>query len=422
MDKFHEATNQKDFSIRKILSMISRRRFLRISMGGMGGGLIGYGVAKGARSRNLFEDQEWEEKPGRLRDLGIKMGRFPPGPYNGITDVKGVKVGHCTKIEGSGKLQVGIGPVRTGVTVILPHSGNIFEEKLAVGHFVLNGNGEMTGFVRNRDAGTLETPIYLTGTANIGIVYDAALTHLLNENPDIGVTDRVPVPVVAECWDGMGDTEGRHITEQNVLEAIENASSDPVVEGSVGGGTGMRSYGFKAGIGTSSRVLPIERGGYTVGVLVNANHGVRHLLRVDGVPVGKELLNYPEEKEKNEDKNKSIIMVAATDAPLLPVQLHRLCKRMSLGLARTGSVSTHGSGDIFIAFSTGNRLTRASTKFKCVDNGRISNLWEATVEAAEEAVLNALTASRTMDGADGVVRYGFPLNRVVTLMKKYKRL
>jgi len=415
---FHEAANQKDFSIRKILSLVSRRRFLRISMGGVSAGLIGYGATKGGHSRNLYKVQEWEEKRSRLRDLGIKMGRFPPGPYNAITDVEGVKVGHCTKIEGSGKLQVGIGPVRTGVTVILPHSGNIFEEKLAVGHFVLNGNGEMTGFVRNRDTGTLETPIYLTGTANIGIVYDAALTHLLNENPDIGVTDRVPVPVVAECWDGMGDTEGRHITEQNVLDAIKNASSGPVSEGSVGGGTGMRSYGFKAGIGTSSRVLPKERGGYTVGVLINANHGSRHLLRVDGVPIGKELLNYPEEKEKN----KSIILVAATDAPLLPVQLHRLCKRMSLGLARTGSVSTHGSGDILIAFSTGNRLARASTKFKCVDDGRISSLWEATVEAAEEAVLNALTAAQTMDGTDGVKKYGVPLNRLVTLMKKYKRL
>lgn len=420
MVMFHEAVNQKNHSIRRVLTMISRRRFLRISTGGVVGGLVGYGAKRDDHSRNLYKAQEWDEKRGRLRDLGIKIGRLPPGPYNSITDVEGVKVGHFTKIEGSGKLKVGVGPVRTGITVILPHGGNIFKEKLSVGHFVLNGNGEMTGFVRNRDAGTLETPIFLTGTANIGIVYDAALTHLLKRNPDIGVTERVPIPVVAECWDGMGDTEGRHITEENVLDAIENASSGPVAEGSVGGGTGMRSYGFKAGIGSSSRVLPRERGGYTVGVLVNANHGARHLLRIDGVPVGKELLDYPEEKAKN--KSKSIILVAATDAPLLPVQLNRLCKRMSLGLARTGSVSTHGSGDIFIAFSTANRITRASTNFKCLDDSRISSLWEATVEAAEEAVINALTAARTMDGVDGVVRHGLPLNRVVTLMKKYKRL
>jgi D-aminopeptidase len=302
----------------------------------------------------------------------------------------------------------------------MPHEGNVFQEKLNVGHFILNGNGEMTGFARNRNAGTLETPIFLTGTANIGIVYDAALTYLLRENPEIGVTEHVPVPVVAECWDGMGDTEGRHITQEGVLQAIGSASGGPVDEGAVGGGTGMRSYGFKAGIGTSSRVLSDEQGGYTVGVLVNANHGGRRLLRIDGVPVGRELMNYPEDEQQG--KSKSIIMVAATDAPMLPVQLQRLCKRMALGLARTGSVSTHGSGDIFIAFSTGNRITNKSKHIRCVDDSAVSRLWYAAVEAAEEAILNALTAAPSMDGIDGVVRHGLPLERVVQIMKKYKRL
>ena len=355
-----------------------------------------------------------------MRELGIEIGRYPPGLYNAITDVRGVRVGHCTKISGSGKLRVGVGPVRTGVTVIMPHEGNVFEEKLAVGHFVLNGNGEMTGFVRDRETGTLETPIFLTGTANVGIVYDAALTYLIQQNPNIGISESVPVPVVAECWDAMGDTEGRHITEQDVLDAIKTASGGPVAEGAVGGGTGMRSYGFKAGIGTSSRILPEERGGYTVGVLVNANHGSRHLLRIDGVPVGEELLDYSEKRESG--KSKSIIMVAATDAPMLPVQLQRLCKRLALGLARTGSVSTHGSGDIFISFSTGNRITKNSKEFLCVDDSMVSRLWEAAVESAEEAVLNALTSAPTMEGKDRRIYEGIPLDRLVSLMQKYKRL
>jgi D-aminopeptidase len=216
----------------------------------------------------------------------------------------------------------------------------------------------------------------------------------------------------------MGDTEGRHITEQDVIGAIENAAGGPVAEGAVGGGTGMRSYGFKGGIGTSSRVLPEERGGYTVGVLVNANHSGRHLLRVDGVPVGRELIDYPEE----ETKNKSIILVAATDAPMLPIQLQRLCKRMSMGLARTGSVSTHGSGDIFIAFSTGNKITDTSKTLRFVDDRVVSRVWEATVEATEEAAVNALTAAPSMDGVNGIVRHGIPLDRLVDVMKKYQRL
>lgn len=404
---------------RKAVSAISRRRFFRTSLAGLLGGLATFPGMKGILTEETRLPSARADERKRLRDLGINLGRLPTGPLNAITDVQGVKVGHTTKISGSGALEVGVGPVRTGVTVIMPHDGNIFKEKLPVGHYILNGNGEMTGLVRDRAAGMLETPIFLTGTANIGIVYDAALTYLLAENPEIGVTAAVPAPVVAECWDSLGDIEGRHLTEQDVLDAIAGASSGPVEEGAVGGGTGMRSYGFKAGIGTSSRVLAEEQGGYTVGVLVNANHSARRLLRVDGVPVGEELLQYPEEEE---GKSKSIILVAATDAPLLPIQLHRLCKRMSLGLARTGSVSTHGSGDILIAFSTANRLSGEAAPFRWAGDRIVSSLWEATVEATEEAALNALTTAPTMDGANGVVRHGLPLDRLVAIMKKYNRL
>lgn len=411
-------TNPREDPGRGLFAKISRRGFLRVSTGSMAGGVIGYALDREGKKGISSTQSEWGDRRARLREIGIEIGRYPVGAFNAITDVEGVKVGHRTKIEGSGQLKVGVGPIRTGVTAIIPHEGNIFQEKLAVGHFVLNGNGEMTGFVRNRERGLLETPIFLTGTANIGIVYDAALTHLIKENPGIGESEKVPIPVVAECWDGMGDTEGRHITEQDVIDAIENAAGGPVAEGVVGGGTGMRSYGFKGGIGTSSRILPEERGGYTVGVLVNANHSGRHLLRVDGVPVGRELIDYPEE----EIKNKSIILVAATDAPMLPVQLQRLCKRMSMGLARTGSVSTHGSGDIFIAFSTGNKITDASKALRFVDDRVVSRIWEATVEATEEAALNALIAAPSMDGVNGVVRHGIPLDRLINVMKKYKRL
>ena len=401
----------------KAVSAISRRRFFRTSLAGLLGGLAAFpgmkGLAAGETPRPTVRDDERK----RLQDLGINLGRLPTGQYNAITDVAGVRVGHTTKISGSGDLDVGVGPVRTGVTVIMPHEGNVFKEKLTVGHYILNGNGEMTGFVRDRATGTLETPIFLTGTANVGLVYDAALTYLLAENPEIGVTAPVPIPVVAECWDSLGDIEGRHITEQDVLDAIAGASGGPVEEGAVGGGTGMRSYGFKAGIGTASRVLDEEQGGYTVGVLVNANHSARRLLRVDGVPVGEELLRYPEDEE---EKSKSIILVAATDAPLLPIQLQRLCKRMSMGLARTGSVATHGSGDILIAFSTANRGEVDPVRW--AGDRIVSSLWEATVEATEEAAINALTAAPTMDGVNGVIRHGLPLDRLVAIMKKYNRL
>lgn len=374
----------------------SRRQFLRKAFGGFVGTFASLRRCAARAWQNLDER-------ARLRDLGIHLGTLAPGPFNAITDVAGVRVGHTTNIRGTN--------VRTGVTVILPHDGNPYEDPVAAGHFVLNGNGEMTGLLSTRATGQLETPVFLTGTANVGIVYDAALSWLLRQNPDIGLSRPVPVPVVAECWDSLGDIEGRHITEDDVLRAIGSATGGTVQEGAVGGGTGMRSYGFKAGIGTASRVV----GDHVVGVLVNANHSVRHLLRIDGVPVGQELEDYPESPE---EKSKSVILVAATDAPLLSRQLTRMCKRMSLGLARTGSVSTHGSGDLCLAFST----ARSGESPGPITSRSLSQLWHAAVEAAEEAALNALTTAPTMKGRGGIVRHGLPLDRLVNIMKKYNRL
>lgn len=409
----------KQFRVRRGSTMskfhFSRRGFVQMTLGSALSGFwsaLGVQISKASSRRNT--------NPGnrtRLRDLGITIGRLPTGLHNAITDVEGVRVGHTTNISGSGRLIVGEGPVRTGVTAILPRSGNVYREKLPVGGFILNGNGELTGLLNTLNGGLLETPIFLTGTANVGIVYDAALTYLLQEHPEIGVTERVPVPVVGECWDSLGDIQGRHLSEDDVLRAIASAADGPVEEGAVGGGTGMRSYGFKSGIGTSSRRIPANRGGYTVGVLVNANHGSRHLLRVDGVPVGEELLRYPEDEV---EKSKSIIIVAATDAPLLPIQLNRLCKRLAMGLAKTGSVSTHGSGDVFIAFST--VPCSSDENVSWTGDNVVSSLWEAASEATEEAILNALTAAPTMDGANGSIRHSLPLDRLTEIMKKYNRL
>ena len=370
---------------------IHRRGFFQSLFAGFAGVLAARRLDAAGRDRD------------RLRELGIRTGMLPTGAFNAITDVAGVRVGHATRIEGTGPLVVGEGPVRTGVTAIVPPG--IYGGGLAAASFTLNGNGEMTGIARIRATGRLQTPVFLTGTANVGLVYDAAITHWLMQAAPPGPA---PVPVVAECWDALGDIEGRHISEADVLEAIRSAQGGAVEEGSVGGGTGMRSFGFKAGIGTASRTSE----GFTLGVLVNANHSARSLLRVDGVPVGRELEHYPEEPP---ERSKSIILVAATDAPLLPRQLRRLCKRMSLGLARTGAVSTHGSGDLCLAFSTAREAEPLADRFA----GR---LWQAAVEATEEAVLNSLAAAETMEGARGRIRHGLPLGRLVEIMRKYHRM
>ena len=359
----------------------------------------------------------------RLRDLGIIVGQLAPGPSNTIADVPGVCVGHVTLIEGHGPLQVGVGPVRTGVTAILPHDGDLTREQLYAADFTLNGNGEMTGLGYIRQTGRLGAPILFTNTSSLGAVYDAAVGLMLEANPALFNRSPRPVPVVGETWaDFLNDTAGRHLQARHVREALSSARSDAVAEGSVGGGTGMRAFGFKAGIGTASRHLPELRPGYTVGVLVQANFGRREQLLVDGVPVGREIPNLlPEEGEAA--KNKSLLVAIATNAPLLPIQLRRLCKRAGIGMARTGGISTHGSGDLVLAFSTANRVTDTELRsHTTVANSAINPVFQAVVEATEEAILNSLTSASTMVGRDGNTIHALPLDRLVEVMRAHGRI
>ena len=351
----------------------------------------------------------------RVRDLGIKIGTLETGPNNALTDVQGVRVGQTTIIKGKGK-----GAVRTGVTVILPHEGNIYEENLFASYFNLNGWGEMTGIAAVENSGKLKTPIFLTGTYNVGIVYDAAVKYLMKKYPGMGSVDDMVNPVVAECFDDfLSDTRIRMISEKDVFQAIEKATNGPVEEGVVGGGTGMTSFGFKGGIGTSSRKISDK---YTVGVLVMANTASRSELHIDGVPVGKEIKGFYEKS----GKTKSIILVAATDAPLLPFQLRKISKRVALGLAQTGAISHSGSGDIIIAFSTANKIPRnKSSSFqniKSINDFWITPLYQATVEATQEAIINALTSAKTIVGRDNNTAYGIPLDQVKHIMRKHLRI
>jgi D-aminopeptidase len=337
------------------------------------------------------------------------------GPYNAITDIQGVKVGHTTIIKDEGPKAV-----RTGVTAILPHEGNICEEKLFAAFFSLNGWGEMTGISSLEKTGRLETPVFLTGTYNVGIVYSAALKYLTVLDPQMGNITPLVSPIVAECFDDfLSDTKSRKVSEEDVFRALHQAKGGPVEEGAVGGGTGMTSFGFKGGIGTSSRKVP---GDFCVGVLVMTNTGSRDHLRMDGVPVGKEIKGYSYRTEKT----KSIILIAATDAPLLPYQLHKIAKRVGMGLAQTGSYSHTESGDLILAFSTGNRILRNDrhpfTSIRAIDDFALSPLYQATVEATQEAILNALTSAGTMTGRNGNTAYGIPLDQVREIMKKYGRI
>lgn len=353
----------------------------------------------------------------RARELGIIIGDQDPGPCNAITDVKGVRVGHTTVIKGKGK-----GAVRTGVTAILPNNGRIYKENLYVSYFNLNGWGEMTGIAPLEKTGRLKTPIFLTGTYNVGIVYDAAVDYLTQSFRGLENYEDIAQPIVAECFDDfLSDTKIRMISKEDVFQAIKNARSGPVEEGSVGGGTGMVSFGFKGGIGTSSRIVSIKNNEYTVGVLVMANTASRRQLRIDGVPVGKEIEGF----KYRDGKSKSIILIAATDAPLLPFQLKKIAKRAALGLAQTGATSNTGSGDIILAFSTGNKIPRGfSTSFfeiRSVSDFWITPLYKATVEATQEAIINALTSAHTITGRDGNTAFGLPLDQVKKIMKKYQR-
>ncbi len=343
-----------------------------------------------------------EESRQRARELGITIGRYQPGPLNAITDVVGVKVGQVTLNRGEGALKPGQGPVRTGVTVIVPRD-DVWNKKVPAGSFVLNGTGEMTGLAWVAESGFLEYPIALTNTLNVPRVANGVMSWMIKRYPEIGITDDTLTPVVAECDDSrLNDSQGRHVSEQDVMAALEGASTGPVAEGAVGAGTGMVSYGFKGGIGTSSRRLSKEEGGYTVGVLVNANHGRREELMVAGVPVGR---LYKGEEKASLGAEGSIIIVIATDAPLDSRQLGRLAKRAALGLARTGSTARHGSGDFMLAFSTGNTIPHYPTDrtftMTHLSDAHINPLLSATVEATEEAILNALTMARTTVGRDG---------------------
>lgn len=356
----------------------------------------------------------------RLRELGIIIGKFPTGKWNAITDVPGVKVGHCTRIEGEGALAVGKGPIRTGITVILPND-DIYHENLTAGRFVMNGNGEMTGLGSIDQRGLLQSPIFLTDTSNIGRVMNGAMTWFLQTYPKIGDSLPVPVPLVAETWAGfLHDVGGRHLNDEHVLAAINDAKSGPVQEGAVGGGVGMVCYDFKGGIGTASRVLPERHGGYTIGVLVQANHGDREQLMINGVPAGKEISDLQLVEGK---KSKSILLIGATNAPMIPSQLQRLCKRMAFGLARTGAISSHGSGDLLLFFSTGVKVRRDAsvTEIEIFNDEWITRAHQAAMEAAEEAILNALCMAETTVGINANTAYALPIERLPEIMKKYGR-
>jgi len=359
-----------------------------------------------------------QNKP-RARDLGVPFDGTP-GPLNAITDVKGVEVGHTTLISGSGPLKVGVGPVRTGVTAVLPR-GKASQDAVFAAWFTLNGNGEMTGTTWVEDSGFLEGPVMITNTHSVGVVRDAVIAWKVKHGPPDMEGYWWSLPVVAETWDGyLNDINGFHVKPEDAFHALDSAHDGPVEEGSVGGGTGMICNEFKGGIGTSSRVLDAKHGGYRVGVLVQCNYGRRDQLRIAGVPVGKEIPGHV-----YDDDTGSIIVVVATDAPLIPTQLKRLARRVSLGLGRDGSYSGDGSGDIFIAFSTANPGAGSSKnlhQLTMLPNEQLDPLFLATVQATEEAVVNAMVAAETMTGIDNHTVPALPHDRLREVLKKYNRL
>ena len=368
-----------------------------------------------------------QEPRQRARDLGIVVGSYPAGPLNAITDVAGVKVGQITLISGEGALKPGQGPVRTGVTVIIPRD-NVWHKKVPAGAFVLNGTGEMTGLAWVAESGFLEYPIALTNTLNVPRVANGVMSWMIKQYPEIGIDDDTLTPVVAECDDGrLSDIQGRHVSERDVIAALDSALSGPVKEGTVGAGTGMVSYGFKGGIGTASRRLPEKEGGYTVGVLVNANHGRRLELVVGHIPVGK-LYEAPQPAAGTLQPGQSegsIVVVIATDAPLDGRQLTRLGKRAALGLARTGSTARHGSGDFMLAFSTANVVPHypkePTFQQAHLADTHLNPLITATVEATEEAILNALTMATTVVGRDGHRAEAISLSRLRAILDQHSK-
>jgi D-aminopeptidase len=359
----------------------------------------------------------------RARELGIRVGDGTPGANNAITDVDGVRVGHVTLIEGEAPLVVGKGPVRTGVTVVVP-SDSIDESSVFAGAHRLNGNGEMTGLEWVRESGLLTTPIGLTNTHSVGVVRDALISAAVRRRQPGGVF--WSLPVVAETWDGrLNDIDGMHVRPEHAMRALETAVDGPVPEGNVGGGTGMVCHGFKGGIGTASRVVD---GDHTVGVLVQANHGRRARLAVNGVPVGQHIppteVPIPGSPPVGFG---SIIVVIATDAALLPHQCDRLAQRAGLGVARMGGAGENSSGDLFVAFSTANQIPSTdagpagTVPVTMLDNGAIDPLFYAVIDATEEAILNALLAAETMTGRDGITAHALDQTRLVEILERFGR-
>jgi len=363
----------------------------------------------------------------RARDLGIPFDGAP-GPFNAITDVEGVAVGQQTLIGGDGRLVVGEGPVRTGVTAILPR-GKSYDPVFA-GWYALNGNGEMTGTAWVEESGLLEGPVMITNTHSVGVVRDAVVKWQFDNQLYEALPGESGVfwslPVVAETYDGdMNDINGFHVSSEHAIRALNEARTGTVDEGNTGGGTGMTCHQFKGGTGTASRQLRAGDDRYTVGVLVQANHGIRETLTIAGVPMGKEISDLMPQYPARSEECGSIIVVVATDAPLLPHQLKRIARRVPMGIAKTGAYGGNGSGDIFIAFSTANAGAGSRSGTKRVDmlpNDSMSAFFHATVQATEEAIVNALVAAETMTGINGNMKHAIPHIRLQQILKKYNRL
>ncbi|NOY08107.1 MAG: P1 family peptidase [Spirochaetes bacterium] len=382
----------------------------------------------------------------RIRELGVVIGKLTTGKYNAITDVPGVTVGHVTLIEGEGALKVSEGPVRTGVTAILPHDGNVFREKVTAAVHIINAFGKSAGLLEIRELGRIESPILLTNTLSVWNVADALIDYMIKQNPGVCSFN----PVVCECCDSfLNDIRGRHVRPEHVFHAIEKARSGPVEEGSIGAGTGMSGFGFKAGIGTSSRVFSEDEGGYTLGALTLTNTGGRGDLCIDGMPVGRELepgaskegtgksdseiSTLPAPTDKN--AGNSIIIVIATDAPVSSRQLQRIARRVPLGLGRTGAIAEHGSGDFIVAFSTaGSEPYHSSERYVQettdrpdgkaaggkIEDHELTPLFRAAIEATEEAIINSILRAETVVGRDRNVSHGIPIEQVSEIIEKYQ--
>ncbi|HZQ08684.1 MAG TPA: P1 family peptidase [Anaerolineae bacterium] len=342
----------------------------------------------------------------RLRDLNVQIGEYGTGPFNAITDVPGIRVGHTTLIYDEPRV------ARTGVTIIMPRE-EIWTDSCFAGFHIFNGNGEMTGLAWLEESGLLTTPIGITNTHQVGLVRDVLVEYIRSQPGAPNWT----LPIVAETYDGyLNDIDAFHLKREHVFAAIENAQGGTVAEGNVGGGTGMRCHGFKGGIGTSSRIVPLADASYTIGALVQANYGRMKHLRVNGVPVGQILL----EKEKEDEARGSIIIILATDAPLIPTQCKRLAQRATVGLAHVGGYGLNSSGDLFLAFATGNHIPQTATQpllLQMLPHSAMDNLFEAAAEAVEEAILNALTSAETMRGFQGTVE-ALPLDKLVEMMRR----